>query len=141
MSHWSNCSVILFISTYQQIPDFEKQIKEMLENAPKITGSEGNCDYTPLNFIEGMSTSRDCRRCPYLDINLVCTKEHIKEYYLKYCISGQYVDRCNIIITSKHGLRDKTKEETIIQFKQLIQYLKKYKNKLFDIEIICKSIV
>ena len=138
MSYWSSCNAILAIHTYKTIPDFEKFVSEMLSEAPEIIGSEGNCEYIPIQFIEGHSTNADCNRCQRLKICI--NKYGCNPPTMKNCISGRYVDRCKIIIASGHGLRDKQKDETLTEFRELLKFLRNYNNKTFSVEVITKSI-
>ena len=39
----------------------------MIEQAPPITGSEGNCSIHVVDYFRNVSTSMDCRRCPHLN--------------------------------------------------------------------------
>lgn len=138
MSVWSSVNAILFVFAYKTIPDFEKILQKALDEAPEITGSEGNCDYFITNIMAYNYEPRDCRRCQWLStVNEIrCTKN----YNEKYCIEGTYVDRCNVVITCKHGLRDKSKQQSEIEFKNLIDFLKKYRNGIFRVEISTKKI-
>ena len=153
MSNWSYFNAIILVSSYKELPDFEKTIESMIEQAPPITGSEGNCSIHVVDYFRNVSTSMDCRRCPHLNLYYglsfddgsidrkgcpgapLATARH-----RKMCIAGEYIGSCKIVITDNNGLRDKTKEETIKEFKDLIKYMKSYRNKLFDITVICKNI-
>lgn len=39
---------------------------------------------------------------------------------------SHYYDRCKIIVSDAHGLRDKTKAETVQEFNNFVKYLRKY---------------
>ena len=138
MSYWSNCNAILGIHTYKTIPDFEKLVDKMLSESPKITGSEGDCEYIPMKFIEGHSTSIDCNRC--IVLRKCSNKYGCNPPTGKNCIHGRYIDRCQIIISSGNGLRDKQKDETLIEFKELLKFFRNYNNKIFSVDVITKSI-
>lgn len=158
MSTWSNCDAILSVYTYINIPDFERVIKQMLDGAPKITGSEGDCNVVAIDFFAGTSVSYDCQRCSLFNIYhknihkysnekrgcpgfMDATKNQLKKCKDgQFIDSGDYIDRCRLIITCKHGLRDKSKEETLREFKELLNYIRNYKNKIFKVEVICKNI-
>ena len=153
MSNWSYCNAIILVSSYKELPDFEKIIESMIEQAPPITGSEGNCSIHVVDYFRNVSTSMDCRRCPHLNLQYglsfddgsidrkgcpgapLATARH-----RKMCVSGEYIGSCKVVITDNNGLRDKTKEETIKEFKDFIKHMKSYRNKLFDITVICKNI-
>lgn len=139
MSIWSSVYAILHVFTYKTTPDFEKLLQSALNEAPKITGSEGDCDYSIINVMSYTFESRDCRRCQWLSTmnEIRCTKN----YNEKYCIEGTYADRCDVVITPKHGLRDKTKQQSEIEFKNLVNFLKKYQNGIFKVEIVTKKII
>ena len=161
MSRWSYCNAIISIYTYNEIPNFKELIDIALDNAPKITGSEGDCVYTAIDFMEGKSSSYPCNKCPiYCDTITKRTKkycpginsEYLTEKDIENCLIRSleyslfykmtlYYDRCKIVISDMHGLRDKTKDETIKEFNDFIKYLKTIFNGIFKVEIICKKIL
>ena len=161
MSSWSSCNAIISIYTYDNIPNFKELIDVVLDNAPKITGSEGDCVYTAIDFVKGKSCSYPCNKCPIYMIGITkrtkeycpgvdsgcLTSKDIKNCIirnLEYPLSREmrfYYDRCKIVVSSIHGLRDKTKDETIKEFNDFIKYLKTIFNGIFKVEIICKKIM
>ena len=153
MSNWSYCNAMISVSTYKELPDFEKIVEDMIEQAPPITGSEGNCSIHIVDYFRNVSTSMDCRRCPHLNLyygssfddgsidRKGCPGAHLATArHRKMCIAGEYIGSCKVVITDNNGLRDKTKEETIKEFKNLIKYMRSYRNKLFYINVVCKNI-
>lgn len=161
MSRWSYCNAIISIYTYNEIPNFKELIDVVLNNAPKITGSEGDCVYTTIDFVQGKACSFPCNKCPiYCDTVTKKTKKYCPGFssgyltkkdienclirnleYSLYNKMTSYYDRCKIVISDMHGLRDKTKEETIKEFNDFIKYLKTIFNGIFKVEIICKKIL
>ena len=161
MSKWSYCNAIINVYTYNDIPNFKELIDVVLENAPKITGGENNCVYTAIDFMQGRSSSFPCNKCPiFCDTITKRTKKYcpgINSGYLtkkdiQNCLLNNldfkfqnsimsYYDRCKIVISDMHGLRDKTKDETIKEFDNFIKYLKTIFNKAFKVEIVCKKIL
>lgn len=161
MSRWSYCNAIISIYTYNDIPNFKELIDVVLKHAPKITGSEGDCVYTAIDFLQGRACSFPCNKCPiFCDTVTKRTKKYcpgINSGYLtkkdiQNCLLNNldfkfkdpimsYYDRCKIVISDMHGLRDKTKDETIKEFNDFIKYLKTIFNGVFKVEIICKKII
>ena len=161
MSRWSYCNAIISIYTYGEIPNFKELIDIVLDKAPKITGSEGDCVYTAIDFVEGKASSYPCNKCPiYCDTVTKRTKKYcpgvnsgyLTEKDIENCLIRSlgyslfnkmisYYDRCKIIVSDMHGLRDKTKDETIKEFNDFIKYLKTIFNGIFKVEIICKKIL
>ena len=160
MSSWSSCNAIIYLYTYKDISNFKDLINIALQHAPKITGSEGNCTYTAIDFVAGSSASYPCNNCPIYNRYAIkvtktqCPGTHssaITREELSKCIMqnldfemrlkiSDYYDRCKIIVSDAHGLRDKTKAETIQEFKEFITYLRQIYNGIFKVRVICKNI-
>lgn len=161
MSHWSYCNAIISVHAYSDVPNLKDLIDAVLESAPKITGSEGDCIYTAIDFVQGRSSSFPCNKCPiFCDTVTKRTKKYcpginsgyLTEKDIQNCLLNNidfklkdsimsYYDRCKIVISDMHGLRDKTKDETIKEFNDFIKYLKTIFNGIFEVEIICKNIL
>lgn len=161
MSQWSTCNAILGVYTYKELPNFEELLRIALDNAPRITGSEGDCRYTIVDLQKGTSSSYPCtkcpiyisgcksmtkKRCPGISSGLLSAKDlnkclirNLPDYRMASEICS-YCDRCKIVITDMHGLRDKSKEKTLEEFKDLVRYLKNVYNKTFEIEVMTKNI-
>jgi hypothetical protein len=64
---WTHVIGAIHIDTYRQLGNIElfDELTDMLRSAPKITGSEGNCQISVV-VDEGSDlwVSHDCRRCP-----------------------------------------------------------------------------
>lgn len=149
------------VHTYKELPNFEELLQIALNNAPRITGSEGDCRYTIVDLQKGISSSYPCTKCPIYIPGCKSMKKHrcpgissgilsiedlkrclirnLPNYSMTSEISGYY-DRCKIVITDMHGLRDKSKEETLEEFRNLVKYLKNVYNKTFEVEVITKNI-
>lgn len=50
MSQWTNCNAVLLIRYWKKNPEVYTILKQRLNGAPEITGSEGNCTYT-LSYV------------------------------------------------------------------------------------------
>ncbi len=159
MSYWSSCHAVLRVSVWKQISNFEELVNLMLETAPEITGSEGNCTTQLINVSSGCADSYPCGKCPkfnmacekmnnlYCPGYIYCTPKELQYKCLMNTLSdtitmelAHFKDRGDIIISSNHGLRDKQKEQTQEEFKEFIKYCRNFMNKLFDIEILTKAI-
>ena len=160
MSSWSSCNAIIYLYTHRNLSNFKDLINIALNHAPKITGSEGDCTYTAIDFAAGSSASFPCTNCPIYNRYAIkvtktkCPGTHssaITRKELSKCIMlkfdddmrfdiSDYYDRCKIIISDVHGLRDKTKEETVQEFNNFVRYLKKIYNGIFKVQVLCKKI-
>lgn len=138
MSNWSYCNAILSIHTDRELSNFKELIENILKSAPRITSSEGDCTYLATDFIAGTSLTFPCNKCPYNED--LCGEECNKWDYQTRVMINHYIDRCKIIITCNHGLRDRTKEQTQKEFKQFVKYLRTVFDKCFEVKILCKSI-
>lgn len=143
MSVWSSCNAVVSVGTYREIPNFRELVELAIKHAPKITGSEGYCEYHLESFYSSMSMSYPCFKCPLL--NYSC--KGWKNINPKNCRVGEFPDelchienQCTLIITSPKGLRDKTKKRTVEEFNSLISYLEKVYDGLFVVEVIMKKI-
>lgn len=160
MSVWSSCNAIIYLYTYKELPAFKELVSTALTNAPKITGREGDCVYTAIDFVAGVSGGYPCTKCPIYNTRSnrrsktscpgidspYITKKDIGNCFIQNLdypiyreITGYY-DRCKIVVSDKHGLRDKTKEETKKEFNDFVKYLKNVFNGIFKVEIVCKNI-
>lgn len=160
MSSWSYCNAIINLYTYRDLPNFKALVNIALKHAPKITGSEGDCTYTAIDFVAGSSASYPCTNCPIYNryvtkvTKTMCPGTHssaITRKELSKCIMhkfdfamrfeiSDYYDRCKIIVSDAHGLRDKTKEETVQEFNNFVRYLRKIYNGIFKVQVLCKKI-
>jgi hypothetical protein len=110
-------------------PVLKKQVKECLDKAPKITGSEGPADVF-VNIQGGYSfyTSRDCDRCKYKDSIIELKDENGNDYMMcsapdnRDC-SAKYQTR--VVISVQGDLRDRVKEETEKEFEEFKKYVEK----------------
>lgn len=160
MSSWSSCNAIIYLYTYQDLSNFKDLVNIALHHAPKITGSEGDCTYTAIDFVAGSSASYPCTNCPIYNryakkvTKKACPGTHsstIPRKELSKCIMqnfdfemhleiSHYYDRCKIIVSDAHGLRDKTKAETVQEFNNFVKYLRKIYNGIFKVQVLCKKI-
>lgn len=160
MSSWSSCNAILYLNTFRDLPNFKALVNIALKYAPKITGSEGDCTYTAIDFVAGTSLSYPYTNCPIYNryakkvTKKACpgvTSPNFTQRDINKCFIGQldysirseiadYYDRCKIIVSDAHGLRDKTKAETVQEFNNFVRYLRKIYNGIFEVKVLCKNI-
>ena len=85
MSMWTHITACMSVETgiVAKKPELKKQVKEYLDKAPKITGSEGPADVF-VNIQGGYSfyTSRDCDRCKYKDSIIELKGENGDDYMM-----------------------------------------------------------
>ena len=126
MSYWTHIIGVLHVDTYIEHDNIAEYVEDILKNAPKITGSEGDADI----FVNQQSgycifTSCDCNRCEYKDtIQFVDTGGFVCEAPDDYkCPSGKYQTR--VVITVCGDLRDRMQSETKKEWNAFHQYLAK----------------
>lgn len=66
MSMWTHIAAVMYVDTYIEATNIGDIVREMLKDAPKITGSEGDADVF-VNVMSGtnVSISCDCAACDY----------------------------------------------------------------------------
>lgn len=131
MSMWTHITACMSVETgiVAKKPALKKQVKEYLDKAPKITGSEGPADVF-VNIQGGYSfyTSCDCDRCKYKD-NIIELKDENGDDYMtcsapdKHDCSAEYQTR--VVISVQGDLRDRVKEETEKDFEEFKKYVEK----------------
>ena len=131
MSMWTHITACMSVETgiVAKKPALKKQVKEYLDKAPKITGSEGPADVF-VNIQGGYSfyTSRDCDRCKYKDSIIELKDENGDDYMMcsapdKHDCSAEYQTR--VVISVQGDLRDRVKEETEKEFEEVKKYVEK----------------
>ena len=131
MSMWTHITACMSVETdiVAKKPELKKQVKEYLDKAPKITGSEGPADVF-VNIQGGYSfyTSRDCDRCKYKDSIIELKDENGDDYMMcsapdKHDCSAEYQTR--VVISVQGDLRDRVKEETEKEFEEFKKYVEK----------------
>ena len=133
MSRWTHVIGSLYIETYKERKDIKGFVENILNDAPKITGSEKDADIF-VNPLSGHNTwiSCDCERCVYKDTivhlddegGFQCDAESDYE-----CPEGKY-QTC-VAITLVGDLRDKDGETTKKEIEEFIRFLQKQH---FDID-------
>lgn len=131
MSMWTHITACMSVETgiVAKKPELKKRVKEYLDKAPKITGSEGPADVF-VNIQGGYSfyTSHDCDRCKYRD-NIIELKDENGDDYMmcsapdKHDCSAEYQTR--VVISVQGDLRDRVKEETEKEFEEFKKYVEK----------------
>ena len=131
MSMWTHITACMSVETgiVAKKPALKKQVKEYLDKAPKITGSEGPADVF-VNIQSGYSfyTSYDCDRCKYKDSIIELKDENGDDYMMcsapdKHDCSAEYQTR--VVISVQGDLRDRVKEETEKEFEEFKKYVEK----------------
>ena len=131
MSMWTHITACMSVETgiVAKKQELKKQVKEYLDKAPKITGSEGPADVF-VNIQGGYSfyTSHDCDRCKYKDSIIELKDENGDDYITcseaeKRDCSAEYQTR--IVISVQGDLRDRVKEETEKEFEEFKKYVEK----------------
>lgn len=126
MSSWTHIVAVLHVDTYIMCDDIEQRVTEMLEDAPKITGSEGPASVF-VNVLPGhnFSTSSDCRRCEFGN-----TRVHLKEGGFTCdapedydCPRGEYQTR--VCITVIGDLRDRCRKATSKEWDKFRTFIEK----------------
>ena len=131
MSMWTHITACMSVETgiVAKKPALKKQVKEYLDKAPKMTGSEGPADVF-VNIQGGYSfyTSCDCDRCKYKDSIIELKDENGDDYMMcsapdKHDCSAEYQTR--VVISVQGDLRDRIKEETEKEFEEFKKYVEK----------------
>ena len=124
MSQWTHVIGCLYVETYKEKKDIKKYVENILENAPKITGSERDTDVF-VNPLSGHNTwtNCDCEHCEYGKTIVHLDKggfqcDAPKGYE---CPEGEY-QTC-IAITLVGDLRDRDKQTTCEEINKFIRYL------------------
>lgn len=126
MSYWTHIVAAIDVDTYLEEKDIETVVEAMLENAPSITGSEGDVDIF-VNVLSGYNCSmgRDCSACPYKDTieqfedgGFGCYAEEDFE-----CPSGEYQTR--VVITIIGDLRGRQETTTHKEWDAFNNYVAK----------------
>lgn len=127
MSRWTHVTGCLYIETYTEEKNIGSYVAKILEKAPKITGSERDCDIF-VNALSGYNTSvsRDCEHCKYkdtivdLDDGFQCDAED--EFI---CPDGEY-QTC-VAVTLIGDFRDRDLQQTTKEVEKFIRYLQNQK--------------
>ena len=124
MSRWTHVTGCLYIETHKERKDIELYVKELLDKAPKITGSERDADIF-VNVLSGHNTwtNCDCEHCEYGK-----TIVHLEEGGFQCdaqeeyeCPDGEY-QTC-VAITLIGDFRDRDGEITRKEVEAFIRYL------------------
>jgi len=123
---WTHIVAAIDVDTYIEDKNIKSIVEKMLENAPKITGSEGNADVF-VNVLSGYNswTNCDCAHCEYGN-----TIQHLNEGGFKcdadwdyQCPEGEYQSR--VVITVVGDLRDRRKQQTHKEWNAFNNYVAK----------------
>lgn len=113
MSLWTHIVATLHVDTSIESKGIEALVRERLEDAPRITGSEGDADVF-VNVISGHNiwVGCDCQRCEYgHTVKGLDTGGFTCESPAGYdCPSGTY--QSMVVITVVGDLRDRMRDDT-----------------------------
>lgn len=123
MSHWTHIAAVIDVDTYIQSPTIQSDVEALLEDAPKITGSEGPAEVF-VNVLDGYNCwTTDCRRCEFYggkaeDGGFYCNADREKG---DKCLTGKYQTRVVITVLGdqRDRMRDQTKREWL-EFKKFV---------------------
>ena len=124
MSSWTHIVACISVDTCMEVHrnELKAKVKQILMEAPQITGSEGNAEFF-INIPRGHNTwiFRDCEHCVY---GSTVKKEHhwdcdCPENYR--CPDGKY--QTQAIITVQGDLRNRTKDQTEAEFTAFLDYI------------------
>ena len=119
MSYWTHIIAAIDVETWITDNGIKGRVEKMLENAPKITGSEGNADVF-VSVLSGGNffISCDCERCEFSRGETCINEDESYE-----CPNAEYQTRVAITITG--SLRDREKSETLSEYNDFIKFLKR----------------
>lgn len=114
MSRWTHIVAAIDVDTYIESKTIKSDVEKLLEDAPKITGSESDA-HVFVNVLPGhnVSTNYDCDHCKYGNTRRPDTErggfwcDGPNGYE---CPEGEYQTR--VVITVIGDLRDKTGSKT-----------------------------
>lgn len=125
MSNWTHIAACIYLETDIRSNNIEVVMKNILDKAPQITGSEGSADIF-INVLSGSNefVGADCSHCPFGHTKKNLPKGGFSclspvEYE---CEEGEY--QTSVAVTIIGDLRDRTKEETKKEYNTLIKWLK-----------------
>jgi len=128
MSYWTHITACLSVETgiTEKRAEMRKQIKDVLKNAPKITGSEGPADiFVNIQSGYNWSMSKDCEHCKYKDTlrDIVVDGEDWQECDAPdgHDCSAKY-QSC-IVISVQGDLRDRSTATTEEEFENFLKYI------------------
>ncbi len=127
MSRWTHVVGCLYVDTYTEKKDIKGYVEKLLSKAPKITGSERDCDIF-VNPLSGHNTSvgMDCEHCPHFkdaelneDGKIVAIECDAEDNFK--CPTGEY-QTC-VAITIIGNLRDRDVYRTTKEIDDFIRYI------------------
>ena len=123
MSMWTHIAAVMDVDTYIEATNIEDVVREMLKEAPRITGSERNADVF-VNVLHGHNVCipMDCRICEYgytaYDVSNSCAAP-----VGSICPSGHYQTR--VVITVVGDLRDRERSQTKAEWDAFKKFVEK----------------
>ena len=125
MSWWTHIIGTLYVNTGIKDKNIKERVEEILQDAPKITGSERNADIF-VNVLSGHNTwtSRDCNSCEYGksvvyhdEGGFSCESGEDFE-----CPTGEY--QTWVVITIVGDLRDREVDRTKREYRDFYKFVK-----------------
>lgn len=124
MSNWTHIVAVIDIDTGIEDKNIKGVVENKLQEAPKITGSEGDADIF-VNVLNGYNTwtNSDCKSCKYRDsiqyhdnCRFTCGADENFQ-----CPEGRYQTR--IAITIIGDLRDRILEQTKQEYDKFYRFI------------------
>lgn len=136
MSHWTSILASIYINTNIFDKNIRTKIEHYLNNAPKITGSEGNAEvFISIPYGYTTTITVDCEHCPYGDTVETCTNNITCDAPDTFkCPANDY--QTQVVITIMGNLRDRFKEETQREYKEFLKYVRNIEH--VAIASVCK---
>lgn len=145
MSYWTYLTAAIDITIYDVYQQDLEFVKEMLQLAPKITGSEHDADVVAVP-LSAYNPSETCELCPFRN-NRRYTKgsrrdifycDHPPEYN---CWERKYKRQAHYVIVVAGSFRDRFKEQTLKEFNAFKRWITCRENGLrWDINTVACSI-
>lgn len=132
MSCWTHITACFSVETgvMKKRADLKKEVQKTLNQAPKITGSEGDADIF-VNIQNGSNwfISHDCEHCKYKNTLKRIVDEEGHEYEEcdgpdDYECSAEY-QTC-VVISIQGDLRDRISTKTQSEFDDFVKFLNKH---------------
>ena len=141
MSNWTHITACLSVETDIEDKNILSIVKDYIDKAPKITGSEGDAAvFINQTDRHNIWYSADCKNCEYGNTIIHHSKEEGGGYScdadIDYkCPNGTY-NTC-VVISIQGDLRDREENETREEFEKFKEYIEKeYEIRDFAVNIV-----
>ena len=120
MSKWVYVVGTIEVETYNRSEKPKKYLKNLIKDAPKITGSEGPVEvFVNIPSGHNVSVTGDCNACPHGKLkgsDIVCKRKEGDQ-----CTTGYYQTRA--LITLYGNLRDREIKQTEEEYSAFVRFL------------------